>query len=245
MEESVLSSQGLTKNEAKVYLALLKEGNALAGIITQKTGIHRRNVYDSLERLMEKGLVSYVTIDNRKFFSPASPERFIELIGEERESLNRKEEQVKKILPALLQLRKEKSEQDVRFFRGVGGLKTVYEDILRTKKDYLGYGSGSELEEVLKHYLRHFINRRVKAKIKLKMIYAESDRTRFFTRNPLLKVRFLPNEFSSHASLRVYGDKVAIVMMSMEDPLAILIKNKKIADGYRGYFEVLWNAAKD
>ena len=64
MEEELLAEFGLTRNEIRVYLTLLKMGSALAGEITEKTGIHRRNIYDSLERLQEKGLVSFVIINN-------------------------------------------------------------------------------------------------------------------------------------------------------------------------------------
>ena len=79
MREEILEEFGLTKNEVKIYLTLLKMGRALAGEITEKSGIHRRNVYDSIERLMKKGLVSFIIQNNRKYFrapfqltSPAS-----------------------------------------------------------------------------------------------------------------------------------------------------------------------------
>ena len=50
---------GLTKSESKIYLTLLDYGSMLAGKVAEKAGIHRRNVYDALHRLIEKGLVSY------------------------------------------------------------------------------------------------------------------------------------------------------------------------------------------
>ena len=51
---------GLTNTEAKIYVTLIDLGRAQAGIISRKSGIHRRSVYDALERLIEKGLVSYI-----------------------------------------------------------------------------------------------------------------------------------------------------------------------------------------
>jgi len=242
MEEEIIASL-LTKNEAKVYLSLLKAGSAMAGEITEKTGVHRRNVYDSIERLVKKGLVSHVNIDNKKVFSPANPERFLELMEEERRNLEKKKEDFRKILPSLKLFREGKKKQDVRFFRGIGGLKTVYEDILRTKKECIGYGSGAKIEEILKSYFRNYIKRRVKEKIKTRLIYEESERGKDYTKNPRSQVKFLPDKYSSHSSLRIYSDKTAIILMSKEDPLAIIIKNSEIADGYRKYFEILWKAA--
>ena len=49
--QGVLKEFNLTDNEVKIYLTLLDLGSALAGEITTKTGIHRRNVYDSIDDL--------------------------------------------------------------------------------------------------------------------------------------------------------------------------------------------------
>ncbi|RLE45719.1 MAG: TrmB family transcriptional regulator, partial [Candidatus Methanomethylicota archaeon] len=39
--EQVLREMGLSKNEIKVYLTLLKLGSANVGDITKKSGVHR------------------------------------------------------------------------------------------------------------------------------------------------------------------------------------------------------------
>ena len=56
--QELFQSLGLAKNEAKIYEVLIREGNSPVGKISEKSGIHRRNVYDSLNRLIEKGLRS-------------------------------------------------------------------------------------------------------------------------------------------------------------------------------------------
>ena len=75
----LLKQFNLTDNEIKVYLSLLELGSALVGDITKKTGIHRRNVYDCIERLVKKGLVGYVSNNNRKFFRATEPSHFFSL----------------------------------------------------------------------------------------------------------------------------------------------------------------------
>jgi len=47
-----LKEAGLTENESKIYLALLEIGPANAGLISRKSGLHRRVVYDSLDMLI-------------------------------------------------------------------------------------------------------------------------------------------------------------------------------------------------
>ncbi len=243
MNTRLFHLMGLTPNETKVYLALLDLGTAQAGQITEKSGVHRRNVYDAIDRLMEKGLISFVIVNNKKMFSPVNPKRFLEIIDEKKFELENIKSEFSKILPELELTAKFKERHDVRFFKGFAGLKTVFEDIIRTRKSYIGYGPGQQLEKILKHYFKHFISNRIKAKIGIRLIYDEASRTAI-KRNPLSEIRFIPEQYNSHAALRIYGDKVAILLLSEEDPLAIVIKNKAIADGYRKYFEVMWKAAK-
>ena len=58
----------LAKNESKLYLSLLELGSASATQLIQKSGLHRAVVYDILERLIEKGLASFVIKGRKKYF---------------------------------------------------------------------------------------------------------------------------------------------------------------------------------
>jgi len=60
----------------------------------------------------------------------------------------------------------------------------------------------------------------------------------------LVEIKYLPKEFSSHTAINIYADKVAIILWE-ENPFAILIKNKSIAESYRKYFSLMWNIAKE
>ena len=44
----VLERLGLSKNEAKVYETMLREGESSVGNLAIKSRVHRRNVYDTL-----------------------------------------------------------------------------------------------------------------------------------------------------------------------------------------------------
>ena len=61
MDTSTLREAGLTEGEIKVYLALLELGSSTTGPIVDKSGISRSIIYQILEKLMEKGLVSFIT----------------------------------------------------------------------------------------------------------------------------------------------------------------------------------------
>ena len=240
--QELLEKSGLTRNEAKVYLALLRHGSSHAGNIAERTGMHRRNMYDALERLMQKGIVSYVLVNGRRWFQASAPERLVHMLEERKESVEKTRRLLEK---ELHRLRPQKREiHDVRFFKGVEGIKTVFEDILATGENYVGYGPGEQIEKVLRSYFRNYMRRRLKKMVRPKLIYNESAKGKRYTSTPLTECRFLPDEVMSHAALRVYGSKVAIILFSEHDPLAIVIENRHIAEGYRKYFNVMWNAAK-
>ena len=62
-------------------------------------------------------------------------------------------------------------------------------------------------------------------------------------RKKLQIIKFLDIEFKNLSSTFIYDDKIAIFMW-VEDPIAILMENKELADSYRNYFQVLWKTAK-
>ncbi len=227
---------GLTPMEAKIYNVLLDLGPSLAGLITRKSGIHRRSVYDALERLIQKGLVGYIVKNNRKYFEATNPERLVDLLKE-------KEATVQELLPQLrakYQQTKEKSE--TLFYRGKNGLKSVFEDQLATAKEILIISASSLAKEVLQYYFHSYDKRRIQKKIKIKLLYSGKERRE---RNiKLAEIKYLPKDYDNPASMNIYADRVAIIHWSKENPFVILIRDKEIADGYRNHFNLLWKIAR-
>ena len=142
VSQKFLEEIGLTASESKIYLVLLEQGASLAGTISRNTGIHRRSVYDSIERLIQKGLVSYIKKNNRKYFEAADPERLIEI-------LHKKEEDVKEMMPQLKLMQQMNSQKnETLFFRGKAAMKTAFEDQLDSK-EVLSYGADPKANEIL------------------------------------------------------------------------------------------------
>ena len=44
-------------------------------------------------------------------------------------------------------------------------------------------------------------------------------------------------------AINIYGDKTAIILWA-KVPVAIVIKHPEITQGYKNYFELLWEIAK-
>lgn len=242
MREQTLLKIGLTGNEADIYLALLELGPSLVSKIVEKTGINRTNIYDRLKRLLDKGLVSYVIKNNRKYFYAAEPKRLLRYLEEKEEKIKEEKEMLKKILPELEKIKPITKEETVEVYKGKEGLKTILEDVIRSKKDILTYGSEGNFSRILRFYFKHYLKRLEKSGVKMKVIFNYDD-----TRKPFewefAKVKYIPKKYKTPTETTIYGDKVAIFLLR-EEPKAILIKSKTIAESYRKYFNLLWRTAR-
>jgi sugar-specific transcriptional regulator TrmB len=229
--ENALRESGLTAHETKVYLALLKNGPSLAGKISSLTGVHRRNVYDITERLIKKGVVGYILKNNRRFFEAVNPEKFLDMLKE-------KENNLVENLPMLKEIYSgSKEKQETNFYKGVEGLKTVFQDQLEDNKgkEIMILGASQSAFEILPFYFKWYDKDRVKRRIKVRII--ASDRLK--KKIPLSELRYLPQKYSNPLAINIYKDKVAIILWK-KNPIVIVIKEKEIADSYRKYFELMW-----
>jgi sugar-specific transcriptional regulator TrmB len=134
---TTLERIGFTPGESKVYLALLGLGSTSSGKIILESGVSRSKVYEILDRLTEKGLVTQVIRENTKYFQAASPERISDYIGRKEVEIEREKHEFQSALPALRQMAAEHDEeQSAKVYVGFEGIKTFYDDILReAKKD--------------------------------------------------------------------------------------------------------------
>ena len=237
MDKSNLIELGLGKSEAEIYLALLKLGKSTSTTLTKETGIHRTYIYDVLEKLNEKGLISHIKEKGKKFFLAAEPSRL-------KDYLNEKLSVVEKILPELEMLNKKKIEgTHVEVFKGREGIKIILNDIVREGKDYFAMGvlHYFEKEEYLSEiFVNQWLVKINDKKIKERLILEKGTSVK-----PIRKSehRYLPKEFLFLSSFIVYGDKVAIFTWG-GSLIQIVIKNKDVAQSYETQFNALWKIAK-
>ncbi|PIN76856.1 hypothetical protein COV17_00730 [Candidatus Woesearchaeota archaeon CG10_big_fil_rev_8_21_14_0_10_36_11] len=155
MYQEILQKTGLSLNESKIYEALLYLGEANTNKISVKSKVHRRNVYDSLNKLIEKGLASETFIKGERFFKAINPERLKEMIKEREEALDSFLPDMKRLYQSL------EPKAEAYMFRGVEGIKTYLQLILEQKKPVHFIGAKAMwLDPRLKHYLTHFEKQR-------------------------------------------------------------------------------------
>ena len=236
MKQEQLEKAGLSPNEAKCYLTLLKIGSASANEISRKSGVHRVSVYDALRGLAEKGLVSQITKANKMLFEAGTPEKIIDIIQEKEERLA----EAKKVIPELLidfQMPKEK--QEIRSFKGLAGIKTILKEMLSSKTNILDFGAEYKIKEYLSYDYSKWDKERIKRKIKMRIVANIKIKP---TTIPLTSIKYVSSEFNSSVSTYIFDGRVAMIMW-VESPMGILIEHKEVYESYKNYFEYLWKAA--
>jgi len=248
MYEEKLQELGLTKGESKVYEALLTLGPSTVGPIVKKSGVAYSNIYEILNRLLDKGLVSYIVKEKTKYFQAEDLGSFNEYLVRQEEELNKRKEIFSKIqlkLEKLKGLSKKKEEAEV--FIGEKGLMTAYEKLMKnSKKKDLGYffyvHDENYYEKAEKFYIKSWHLMR-KYGNKWKGISDKKlKKTKLVKKYPsFIKQKYV--SFPLPGNIDIMDDKVLIVTWR-EKPIGILIHSKEVADSYKLYFEAVWKQAK-
>ena len=80
MEEEIFRDIGFSEREIKVYLALLGIGQTTVGPIAAETRLQHSKVYQTLEKLIDRGLVSYVIKSKTKYFQAHNPKQILNIL---------------------------------------------------------------------------------------------------------------------------------------------------------------------
>lgn len=239
--ELVLQQLGLTRNESRVYLALLQLGSATALEITKLSHVHRVNVYDALERLREKGLISTIFQGKKRIYEAANPRQLLKFVKE-------KEALVQQILPQLDQeFRAEKEKQQVHHFFGPEGVLQAYYMMLDQNDTIYGIGGSGLNSKYLKHRHEVFNAERLQKKIPVRGLYYEFSRKnqeQRWRQDKTASLRYLPDKFKTIGMVDICGDLVVNLIPREDNIMAIVIENRTLADTYRQFFNFMWQYAK-
>ena len=125
----VLKSIGLTDSETKVYLALLDIGDTTRGELVNRSGIAGSKVYEVLDKLHSKGLISIYIVGGIKHFKAVSPKQVLQYIDDQKAEMGKSEEMARKVLPELMaRFASSEEEQEVGLLVGMKGLEIIFNE---------------------------------------------------------------------------------------------------------------------
>ena len=245
MLEDKLERIGLSKAETKMYLTMIKLGSSATGAIVRETGLRKSTVYESLSRLLEKGLVSYVIKNNIKFFEAVDPDRLVDFLDDQKRELDESKSDIKKILPELKSMRSPlKPHAEAHVLLGIEGFKTMRRDVLKyAKGEHLMLGAISREPIIMPQFWVWLNRERVKRKIKLRVLHQQNTSEKALS-SGMLEMKFLPKDVTIPAVINIYGDRVVSLLWKENYPICFMLINKDISDSYRKYFDILWNISR-
>ena len=164
MELSALSELGLSQGQVEVFQAVLELGRSTLNAIHEKTGIERRNIYDIINKLIERGLIVY-TLENRKrTYQCVHPNILTDEIKKKEEALSSLKGQIPEIRSLF---ESSKQEPQAEIYRGNEAIKALLNESLDYKEHYW-IGGNSDIESTnLKTWYTHWNEDRRKKRIML------------------------------------------------------------------------------
>ena len=248
MYQTIFESLGLSPNEGKIYETLLEIGESSISDIATRASIHRRNVYDAIQRLIDKGLVFQVASPSENSYNAVDPDKLMELMREKEESLS-------KVLPEMKKkFGNRVAPEEAYIYRGYEGQKNVWRDMLRIGKDIYIIGGKAQWFDPKLDAPRDAFYRETKRKkmlFHLLLDHELKERIPGFTDSypGLQEHRYLPRETSTSSIILIFGDYVVsyagVGILKMSDQTTFfVVHSKDLADGYRSWFNYMWNNSK-
>ena len=241
-----LRDVGISEGEIKVYLSLLELGTASVYQIHKKIGKDRRNIYDILNKLIDKGFVTYIIENDKNKFQALPAKRILDYIDEKESDLIKTKLEIKNEITSLIKkIEPENSSINASIYKGKEGIKAVFEDMFNYSENFF-IGSGGYVAEKMPFFWQQYNKRRIKKNIKWYNLVRGELRSKIKTTGKFLYNKYLPLEFSANpVVIFIYGNKVANVLWS-KDFFAFVIESKEIAANYKKYHQFLWDKiAKD
>jgi HTH-type transcriptional regulator, sugar sensing transcriptional regulator len=246
-----LEKVGLTKAEAKTYLALIELKESKTGSLCKAASIPSSNMYHVLESLMEKGLVSYRLQNNIKVFMPALPEVIDSLFIEKQKRIEEERKEMKSLIKSLKDKeQEEKSHSKYKYYEGIVGVKSMWHEINESlhhlpKSIMTKYYTGvKEAYEPLIAFYDEFHKTRMKLGISNQAIFPfEDKKTSKLRKKQNSEVKFM--ELKNEAEWGVIGDLYFIQYITAKTPRGFLIHDDKFAKTFEQVFDQLWKQAKE
>ncbi|MBI5411717.1 hypothetical protein HZA43_00910 [Candidatus Peregrinibacteria bacterium] len=242
-----LTELGLTPEESKVYLAVLELGGSFVSAIARRAHVNRATCYHTLGNLVEKGLVSSYTKGKLLHFTAEALDKKLTQMAEERL------ERTKNLIPELLSISNTLAfKPKIRFYEGLEGIKTIFEDTLSAEHEILAYTNLQQVTSLFPDFFRHYCREKVKRGTKTRYISTATDECvdlidAFYPKqyDPNLLEILMVNkaQFLFQNEIAIYGNKVAVMSLNREELIGLMVESTTFAQSMKAVFDLAWLGA--
>lgn len=251
MIQEILKNLGLDEKEIAVYIALLERGSQPASIIARAINLPRNTARFQLDELVKKGLINKAYKGNLQIYTPEHPDTLLNILEVKKkkyvEEIEKQKEQMKKIMPEFsAYLSATGAFPKVKFFEGLDGLKTLYEDTLTSKTAIVCYSSVDDLLNVFgEEYMEWYTTEKAKRNIELRSIALSTKRTLAYVKDNAKKKRNMclvpEKDFPFTNEINIYDGKISII--GLKDFVGVLIESQDIYISQTSIFKMAWGFA--
>jgi len=249
MIELKLRNAGLTDYESRVYLALLEIGEGTSGDIIKKASIHTGKIYEILESLKNKGLISEVMKNNIKNYSATQPERIFDYLNVKKGELEKTEMDISAIMPLLLQKVKSAAKKPIKIevYTGFEGFKTAFSKEMskyskNTEVLVFGIQPKSEYDKKISDFFTYSVYpERKRKKVLTRKIKDISSMNKQSNSKYPKRVKYL--DYKSLTIIEIYKDLVMIESF-LQNPIILTIESEEVSKSFKDQFEMMWKIAK-
>ncbi len=241
--ESILMELGLGQKEARVYIALLKEGPSSVRQMAAATGLNRGTVFDLLKALQTSGLARYYNEKTRQYFVAASPVKLKELAEERARDVAKASAALNDLVPELESLYDSGDKHPAaRMYEGLEGVRTILEDTLETmsaekEKEYYVYSSSAVRDAGLYASFPDYTAERIAAGVNVKTISLG----RHGSTSGLDERKWIEAIEGTPTYILIYGGKVAYIFLSKTGELmGLIMENRGLFTTQKLLFMELW-----
>ena len=249
----ILRKAGLSEAQAVIYQCLLKNGAMTPSKLAEETRQSRENCYAVTKRLVELGLIEQ-TKDKKANFRVLNPSTLETLVEKRRKIMAKNEKFVKDNLSSLLDIFYANNEMPgARTLEGIEGIKEVYNDNLRVKKDLYLLRTPADIvlgRDGIDSFMHEYREKRALLGIHT---YALTPIDKQAVKNAktgrdeatLFHRTWMPeNDYEAPVEIQVYGDKTALISFG-ETQMATIITSPIIAEAMRQLLKIMTKFYKE
>ncbi len=249
MELSILKKIGLTDGEIKVYNSLIDLGPSQIFKIMKKSKVSSSKVYLILDKLMQKGLVSFITEGRKKTYQITNPSNVVALVEEKKQEYEDFKKSFEKIIPTIKSKLSSYEEESAQIHKGIKGLASAFKNLLdemnSNEEYYFFFANEEELKTLeVRDFFKKYHLKRVAKKVKVRGIMDPSVKYLSYQKRVLGKLSKVKHYGLTMPIGMTIGKSRVLILMFGENPIAYEIISKRFANHYKKFFLELWKQAK-
>jgi sugar-specific transcriptional regulator TrmB len=242
----VMESLGLTGKHGLVLSSLWGERGGTPLTLARATRLNRSSIYRYLEDLQKAGLVEEIMVGTKKSSYRALEAESLEGVVVKQEA---KLERLKETIPLLvkeLSVGKTQEQSEVKYYRGVEGLRQMLWNVVASGKEYVGLGYENWNTSVGKSYAEKLRAKNMKTGVKsrelLNVVGKEYEYTSLkesyagVYEHRVIDPKILEIKHDTY----IYGDVFAYYYHYRGEYFGVEIHNAEIARTEKQIFDILW-----